>query len=207
MGNKVHIVGGGGDFVAMFEERGWEVVPFEEADFIQFTGGEDVSPSLYGEENTHSGSNPRRDAYEKAIFDLAVAQGKNLLGVCRGGQFLTVMSGHSMWQDVDNHGVCGTHPATLASTGETYEVTSTHHQMMRLDGKTPYQLLVTAGRSDYKQGGGAYEKQDRKVADRDIESVFYPDTKALAFQPHPEYTDSSHDCNKLYFRLIAECFK
>ena len=205
--NTVHIVGGGQLFRKMFEDRGWSVVPFEDADFIQFTGGEDVTPELYGEKNTHSGNNLRRDQIESEVFNRAVEQGKNILGVCRGSQFLTVMSGHSLWQDVDNHAMGGTHKATLFDTGEEFEVTSTHHQMMRLDGETPFKLLVTAGRTNYKQGGGVVANQDLFSTDRDVESVFYPETNSLAFQPHPEFTDKEHSCNKLYFRLINECFK
>ena len=50
---KVYIVGGGGDYKSMFEGEGWEVVDcFSKADLIQFTGGADVSPALYGE-STH----------------------------------------------------------------------------------------------------------------------------------------------------------
>lgn len=210
MDKTVYIVGGdwGQDFQMMFEERGWQVVRrFEDAAFIQFTGGEDVDPSLYGEQNTHSGFNRNRDAEEGWFFNRAREAGKNMLGVCRGGQFLTVMSGHEMWQDVDNHGLWGTHEAIHLDSGDAYQVTSTHHQMMRpTDKGSPYKILVAAGLSEVKQGGGRYEEQDLANPTRDVEAVFYPENKALAFQPHPEYVDSSQDCNKLYFRLIEECF-
>ncbi len=208
MDKSVYIVGGGwGGYSRMFANQGWEEKDeMADASFVLFTGGEDVTPSLYNERNTHSGNNTRRDIEEIAAFEQALAAGKNLLGICRGSQFLTVMSGHSLWQDVDNHAMGGTHEATLTETGEVVPVTSTHHQMMRLDGDTEYRLMMTAGRTKVKQGGGKVENQDPFEKDRDIEAVYYPSTKAFAFQPHPEMVDENHLCQITYFKLIKELF-
>ena len=207
MANKLYIVGPGwGGYTEMFLNNGWEIVKkMEEADFVLFTGGEDVTPSLYGEKNVASGNSPDRDAREIAAFSEAISQGKNLLGICRGSQFLTVMSGHSLWQDVDRHAIGGTH-AAFTPEGEKVDVTSTHHQMMRLDGPTPYQLLLSASRTTRKVGANDVEVNSL-VEGRDIEAVFYPKTKAFAFQPHPEMVNKEHSCQQFYFKMIDQLFK
>ena len=203
----VYIVGGGPSFTHMFQENGWEVVSNrDEAEYWQFTGGEDVSPILYGQGNVDSGNNPRRDTTEVAFFREGLNKNKKLLGVCRGSQFLTVMSGHSLWQDVDNHAIGGTHKATMLSDNSEWDVTSTHHQMMHLDGAPPYELLMTAARTSYKYDAYGTKKQEEGDKNRDVESVFFPITKALAFQPHPEFTPKGSSCQKAYFTLINNCF-
>lgn len=205
---SVFIVGGGGGgYTDMFQENGWVIVPsIEEAEFVQFTGGEDVSPELYGEKNVASHNSQYRDAKEIGAFNKAKEQGKKLLGICRGGQFLTVMSGHKLWQDVDNHGIWGTHKAKVVATGEQVDVTSTHHQMFRATPDNPFEILVVAGLTTYKENDEDIYGQDLEDDQRDLESVFYPHTNALAFQPHPEMTQLGHPCQKLFFDLIDQKF-
>lgn len=203
----VYIVGGGLAFKQMFEENGWQVVDNKmEATFWQFTGGEDVTPILYGQKNVASGNNVHRDQQEINYFRQGLKLKKNLLGVCRGSQFLTVMSGHSLWQDVDRHAIGGTHEATMLSDGSKWEVTSTHHQMMNLDGATPYELLMVASRTTQKFDDKGKVTQDATDLERDIESVYYPLTNALSFQPHPEFTQKGHSCQQAYFTLINNYF-
>lgn len=203
----VYIVGGGDLFTEMFQDNGWEVVPDKmEADYWQFTGGEDVSPILYGQRNVASGNNVDRDRYEVGVFRQGLKLNKKLLGVCRGSQFLTVMSGHSLWQDVDRHAIGGTHKATMLSDMSEWDVTSTHHQMMNLDGATPYELLMVASRTTEKFDDKGKVTQDKEAVGHDIESVYYPMTKALAFQPHPEFTEKGHSCQQAYFTLINKYF-
>ncbi len=203
----VYIVGGGMAFTQMFQENGWEVVPNkQDAEFWQFTGGEDVSPILYGQRNVASGNSVSRDTVEVGVFREGLLQKKKLLGVCRGSQFLTVMSGHSLWQDVDNHAIGGTHKATMLNSGEDYDVTSTHHQMMHLNGDTPYELLMTASRTSYKLNDKGRAPMEEEEYGRDVEAVFYPITNALAFQPHPEFTPKGHSCQQAYFTLINNYF-
>lgn len=203
MKKTVHVLGGERAYVKMFRDNGWSVVPMKDAEFIQFTGGEDVSPELYEEENVASYNNKYRDNLEKLVFDQAKKNGQKMLGICRGGQFLTVMSGHRLWQDVDKHGVHGTHEAT-AFDGEKVDVSSTHHQMFRLkESGPPVEVLMTAKRATYKTDDAGKHTED--LGD-DLESLFFPDSQAMAFQPHPEFFDPEHICQKTYFRFIDHCF-
>ncbi len=198
---KVYIVGGDHLIEQMYLRNGWEVVSNEaDADLLQFTGGEDVSPSLYREEKhpaTHM--NPARDDYESHVYHQNAGK-VPMVGICRGGQFLNVMSGGRMWQHVNKHG--GTHEAIDVDTGDSYTVTSTHHQMIRPaeDGL----VLLTANLSTRKET--ATELEQGKMQP-DIEAVYYNKTNALCYQPHPEYVDVNHPCQVLFFRYLKDYLK
>ena len=61
-----------------------------------FTGGQDVSPGLYGADaSPHCGEIcETRDAMEKILFSIAVMeQNKPVLGICRGIQIINVLFG------------------------------------------------------------------------------------------------------------------
>lgn len=189
MSKKVFIVGGGMEYYRMFRKWGWEVVKgIEEADLVQFTGGADVTPSLYGEENTHSYCDYERDMREQAIFFNCREKNIPMAGICRGGQFLNVMSGGKMIQHVDFH--TRSHLAfykVILRYGEevkSHPVTSTHHQMMVPSPEAT--LLMWA----------------KVLGQCDTEALYYEHTKCLCFQPHPEFYNS--DCDDLYFYFLEK---
>lgn len=200
---KVFIVDTSNMYERMFIARGWEVTrDMLAADLIQFTGGADVSPYLYGEEKhatTHT--DPRRDLVESGYYQVSLLIGKPMAGICRGGQFLNVMNGGKLLQNVNRHAIGGTHEATLIDASDfiginTYQVTSTHHQMMRIgnDGK----LLLTANESTKLETDTlTYEGKGE-----DVEAVWYGKSRSLCFQPHPEIVGKNHDCQELYFHLL-----
>jgi len=214
---KVYIINGNNAYRDMFIEEGWEIVhKFEEADLIQFTGGEDVSPHMYGEAvHPRTRNNINRDLAEKVQYHLAQEFGIACAGICRGGQFLNVMNGGSMYQDVDGHARSGTHPAYMYGTLVPVSVTSTHHQMIRPNYDTEVMVLMTARESTFKEHMDATGKVSRFTTTTarersglsvghlpDIESVYYPDSNTLCFQPHPEFVSAGKDCRRAYFHLI-----
>lgn len=203
---KVFIVGGGNAYQRMFEKAAWEVVNNpQSADLIQFTGGEDVTPSLYGE-TTHptTGNNPQRDSKEIEFYKASVVEEKKIAGICRGGQFLNVMNHGKLWQHVNGHALYGTHACLDVESGQVYQVTSTHHQMMIAGPEA--EILGIAKESTFKQGhkGGKLHElvQLKKGNDPDLEVVFYPSTNTLCFQPHPEFP-RFEECTDYYFYLLA----
>lgn len=196
---KVCIVGHDSGILNMFLRRGWTVVDNidEQTDLIQFTGGEDVDPSYYNEpRHPATRSNPSRDAYEASVYN----SWKHLVpmaGICRGGQFLNVMNGGSLWQHVTGHAVAKGHVATCLENNEAIMVTSTHHQMMRL-GPMAEPLMVA-------QVSGVKHTHDEVFdgsVDTDLEAVFYPETSSLCFQPHPEYVSINSPLQDKYFEYI-----
>lgn len=181
---KVFIVGGGYDYAIMFDQLGYAPASsLEKADLVCFTGGADVSPGIYGDAaHPQTGNDPFRDQKEAHVFAECSFLGIPMVGICRGGQFLNVMSGGRMYQHVTAH--CGNHTITDLRTGEELLVSSTHHQMIM---PAPDALLVaTAGILSIREWyDGVNHMKD--VSDVGIEVVYYEEFKALCFQPHPEF--------------------
>lgn len=213
---KVMIVGGGGAYAMMFRERGWEITAsIADADLVQFTGGEDVTPELYGQKaHPTTGSNRTRDNRETETYNIAQELGVACAGICRGGQFLNVMNGGLLYQDVDNHG--REHLAYMYGHLLPIKVSSTHHQQMRANYGREVHILMTANECTRKESmdvAGKVVRQDVKpyttsihasgsVAHLlDIEALYYADTNNLCFQPHPEF-GGYQDCTDAYFHLI-----
>ena len=148
---------------------------------VLFTGGEDVSPELYGHEpSRRTYSSPNRDKFEVAVFKKALAAGLPMAGVCRGAQFLCVMAGGTMIQHVDNHG--RTHNVRLLD-GRVIEMSSTHHQMC-----SPPPDALVVGWSDQRLSGVYIGSGDEALSppEKEVEVVYYPNIRAIGMQYHPE---------------------
>jgi len=203
---KVCIINPSFSYADMFKSTGWEVVAtIEEADLVQFTGGEDVTPALYGEgQHPKTFSNLRRDAYESQVFKECVLAGKNMAGICRGGQFLNVKNGGKMWQDVSGHAIGHTHGVFDVVTNEFVRVTSTHHQMMRIgeDGALIAWAKECDRRESVDEEGVQFTLEGYQ--EKDAEVIFYAKTNSLCFQPHPEFHGA--DSTRLYYFTLLNHF-
>lgn len=63
-------------------------------------GGDDISPTLYGGDlRIAARLDPDRDALERRLVEEALAEGKPVLGICRGAQMLNVALGGTLHQD------------------------------------------------------------------------------------------------------------
>jgi putative glutamine amidotransferase len=71
-------------------------------DGLVLTGGSDVAPRRYGqEEDADLGVvEPDRDEFELTLLDAMAARGRPVLGICRGLQMINVWSGGSLHQHV-----------------------------------------------------------------------------------------------------------
>lgn len=192
----------------MFKYYGWELTDdWEVADLVQFTGGEDVCPDLYNcRSHPSTYYNKARDGREVALFGYCFGAGKPMAGICRGAQFLHVMSSGSLVQDCDSHASRYGHKATILSSGRDVLVSSTHHQMMFDEGVG--EVLLLADEATYKDGVGTGLSKGGLT--RDIEAMYYDFTNSLSFQPHPEFVigdEKWRGCADLYFELINEHLK
>ena len=203
----VYIVRGHGRYSELFTLRNWHVTDkIEDADLVQFTGGEDVTPELYGHtRHATTGCNPQRDQREMLVFKKAQDMGIPMAGICRGGQFLNVMCGGTLWQDVDGHGIGGTHEVRDLDADQVFQATSTHHQMM-IEGPEGKVVAVAArSRRKIKQpANGKPLSYNLTVPEwEDVESVFYLKQAVLCFQPHPEFMKHRNgQLGAKYFELL-----
>lgn len=184
---NVLIVDGNTEYSSMFASKGWKVVSdIKDADLVQFTGGSDVYPPMYNcAVHPKTKFNSARDHREKILYEKALGLGIPMAGICRGGQFLNVMNGGTMWQDVNNHTM--SHDVIDNITGDVFKATSTHHQMMKphQTGKTILSALVCT-RREFVDRSGAIHVIHRDDME-DIEAVLYEETGCFCFQPHPEF--------------------
>ena len=187
---KIYVVGSG-NYYASFIQNYNLVSNLEDANLVLFTGGEDVDPSLYGKKKhftTHS--NTQRDKYEQEVFS-RIKPDQVVLGICRGSQFLCVMNGGLLVQNCNHHAIYGTHEIINDRTGESFDITSTHHQM-----QYPYNLKdedytvlfrSKENRSDYHEGDGIDESALYEKGEPEIVLYHKPGMpKCLAVQGHPE---------------------
>lgn len=173
-------------------------------DAVVIWGGEDISPSIYGEKAskyTWAENEPSyRDVIEMDLFKTAYNLGIPIIGVCRGAQLACAMSGGKLVQHVDNHG--RSHEITT-DKGEKLITSSVHHQMM-YPFTTEHKLIAWSSekRSKQYQGGeGPIEDMNNQV---EPEIVYFPKTRALAIQGHPEFMDEQDEFVKYCNDLVRE---
>ena len=104
----------------------------ETCDGFLFTGGQDVTPELYGAKNGLSlVPSPERDKLEMLLLSKALPSDKAILGICRGLQFINVFLGGTLWQDLPSQ-----HPSEIVHRqGKPYG-SPTHKVMLNGDLKT-----------------------------------------------------------------------
>ena len=71
-------------------------------DGLVMQGGADVSPTSYGQQPLRPewSGDVVRDRYEMELVEGFLAQGKPVLGICRGAQLLNVAFGGTLYQDI-----------------------------------------------------------------------------------------------------------
>lgn len=159
----------------------------ESADIVVFTGGADVDPTLYGEvahKKTHT--SPLRDKQDIALYWSCYEAGVPMIGICRGAQFLHVMNGGKLYQDVNGH--YGDHEIWDVKRGiQISKVSSVHHQMVIDNTEGGMDIIA------YAAGVSTERHLNPTTSEvgtgKDIEAFFYRETCCLGFQGHPEYSN------------------
>lgn len=162
-----------------------------------FTGGEDVDPVMYGESrNCKTGCNIRRDREEERYFNRAAKENVPMAGICRGAQFLCVMNGGKLAQHISGH----TRDHTMRTLHGVVKVTSTHHQMA-----LPPKSAKVLAWADPKLSH-CYEGADGQelLPDCEYEGVYYPETRSLGMQWHPEWMRADSDGYQFTEMLIQK---
>lgn len=177
-----------------------------EADLVIFTGGADVEPAYYGETDVHPKTHfyTERDDADIALYVMCLEHGIPMLGICRGAQFLHVMNGGKLYQDVDKH--YGDHPIWDINRKMRIEsISSVHHQMVIRNDEM--EIIATASSGDQGRGMATERWRNSKECDKgtraDIEAFFYRETCAIGVQGHPEYSGYNY-FTKWTLELIDE---
>lgn len=175
----------------------------ENFDGFLFSGGSDIDPSYYSEDNQGSaGIDPWRDRFEESLFRAIYKKGKPIMGICRGMQVINVFLGGSLNQDIPCHKqetarhiheqrISLTENGVLARITEQNDITvnSFHHQSVKTLGEG---LVVEA-----------------KADDGCIEGVSMPEYPSffLGVQFHPEGYFSDDLPAKRIFRAFVDAAK
>ncbi len=186
-----------------------EVQDPDQADVIVWNGGEDIGTSIYLEHPVTRGipyEKSRRDVDEIALFnEYRNNKSKLLLGICRGSQLLNCLNGGSLYQDVNGHN--SGHDMIDLRTKEIIKVTSTHHQQM-IAAKSAGEIIGVASCSTYKNheaGSRTFTTSPDLRHGADVEIMWYPETRSLCIQGHPEYVPGSRFASYT-LQLITECY-
>lgn len=162
----------------------------DKADLVVFTGGDDVDPMLYGEiPHSTTRVNKDRDNRDLELYAHCLKNGIPMFGVCRGAQFLHVMQGGKLYQDVDNH--YGDHAMwDIRGKQQIGKVSSVHHQMVIPYKEGGMEIIATSGVANNR-----WKNPTDKVASKamaDVEAFFYRETCCFGVQGHPEYRGYYH---------------
>ena len=180
----------------------------ENLDGLILSGGVDIDPKYYGEENTGKSVDisPIMDEAESVLVRLAMETDLPILGICRGMQSLNVFCGGSLIQDIPSeHGFSVVHrlekpeiafhditiekvsPLSEAIGFGTHHINSYHHQAI----KTLAPGFSAAAVS----------------ADGIIESIYCKDKRyVLGVQWHPERDyHAVPDSKKILDKFIKVC--
>ena len=179
-------------------------IDFEEFDLVVVPGGPDVNPATYGRVPSMSTgkSDPIREYFDKYLLPLALESSTPVVGICRGHQSIAVRYNGTLNQHMHHttnlpaerhkevHGInifTDSFPKELREglmsklhkmkgqpdpTKLTQEVNSLHHQIIE---NVPPGARLVASHSDK-----AYKN------DHSIEALYYPKSRTITFQYHPE---------------------
>ncbi len=174
-------------------------------DGFLFTGGQDVSPSLYGEEPLEDLLSvcPMRDRMESLVFKEALRADKPILGICRGIQFINAALGGTLYQDLPSQHPSGTEHCQRPPYDEPI------HDVLVIKDSPLFRLLGTE-----RLPVNSYHHQAvKKLApgliimalspDGLIEAVHMPAKHFLwAVQWHPEYSWRTDSASRKLFSVF-----
>ncbi|MBR3065125.1 MAG: gamma-glutamyl-gamma-aminobutyrate hydrolase family protein [Bacteroidales bacterium] len=176
-------------------------------DGLLFTGGQDVHPSVYGEEDRTGRliPCPKRDQLEVRVLQAALEADKPIFGICRGIQLINAALGGTLYQDLPTE-----HPSSIVHRqGKPYDVPS---HPVKLSGPLAALLnketivVNTLHHQAVKTLAPGLEPMAYSP-DGLVEAFCKPDCRFLwAVQWHPEYLfEKDPDSLMLFRHFLRQC--
>jgi putative glutamine amidotransferase len=160
-------------------------------DCFLLTGGHDIDPKYYNEENNGKSLNVNHalDKLDRQIAEHAARTKKPLLGICRGHQAINIFLGGSLFQDIgDTHSdiksghAVYAEPNRLLPFAQKIMVNSYHHQA--IDRVAPEFDVIA------------------RAEDGTIEAIIHQSLPIIGIQWHPEIIPDAVE-SKLIFDVFA----
>lgn len=197
---RATIVGGDKSY-GEFLPKSWTFISsssvVQSDDAVIFTGGADVFPGFYGEQPLSTTYfDAKRDAEELNAWKKAKRLGVPCIGICRGAQLLCVANGGKLAQHVRGH---TSNHKMRTSKGNVLSVNSTHHQMMLPNDRG---IILAWAESVATEYSTEPEKKKGKFIEPEV--VWYPDTKDLCIQYHPERMDYTQEALLYAHELVKK---
>ncbi len=175
------------------------------------TGGHDVGPARYHQRRLSVCGDicPERDALEAMVFRYCFEDDWPLLGICRGNQFLNVMMGGTLYQDLASQYAGDDGARAQHQMEKPYDRVQHRNRILR--GTPLWQLLhkkEIGVNSCHHQGICELADSLKPMAvseDGLIEAVYLPDHYFIwGVQWHPEYTYRSDADSAAIFKAFVQ---
>ena len=175
-------------------------------DGVLMTGGQDVSPRLYGETPLDGvDCCALRDNMDAAVLQAALTQGMPILGICRGLQFVNVFFGGTLWQNLPTQ-----HPSEVS-----HRQKPPYHQPAHTVSIVSDSPLAACLRLDELPVNSCHHQAIRELAtklkpaatapDGLIEAICLPDYPFLwAVQWHPEFCWQTDKNSRKIFKAFVD---
>lgn len=161
-------------------------------------GGSDIATEIYNQTPSKYGSNElksQRDKFEIDLFNKACDLQIPIVGVCRGAQLMTALTGGTLVQHIEEHNYHNHYVTT--DDGTQLETNSCHHQMM-----VPAEGNPVLAWGSSTQGVDA---NDNFITyDKVPEMVYFPSIRGLGIQGHIEWSTMSFAYRMFFEKKLGE---
>ncbi len=163
-------------------------------DGLLLTGGVDVDPARYGEDERHPTVvvDAARDTYELTLARAALEREMPVLAICRGAQVLNVAAGGTLIQDLPSAIVTTIdHAINQPKDAIAHDVTVAAHSrlvnFLKTSSKRPHRVAVNSRHHQAVRQPAPFFVVSATAPDGVIEAIEMPDAAfCIGVQWHPE---------------------